>query len=387
MTSVTTRLSDAVQELCSEIASRAEETETARNVPHDIVDRLRALGVYKMVQPSEIGGLEMHPLEALSVLEQLSYADGSTGWSVFINTSGSILGWLDLDAARQLVGPDGDGIGCGAFMPFGQAVPDGDGSFRLTGRWPFNSGCLNADWMVEGGFVIEDGAPRTRPDGMPDWRFFFIPASQLEIHDTWRAAGLKGTGSHDVEAKDVRVEEAFTAFPPMDPARASGPLYRMSFFNHLAATWAGWPLGITRRAIDEFSTVAERKGRALSGPLASLGEVQIEVARAVAAVESSRAYVEDAVGDAWQTVSAGDETSVEQRARVIRATLNASQQGLAAVDRLFWFAGGGCLYEGHPLQRCMRDLHAGVQHVFYSPEAWKRNGRAILGQEFEGYLV
>lgn len=377
---------DTVRELSEEISSRAQEIEDLRNVPRDLVEKLKAAGVFRMTQPAEIGGLEVDPFTAMSVIDELCYADGSTGWSAFINSAGSILGWLDPAAARDLVGPDGDGVGAGAFMPTGQAHPNGDG-YTLSGRWPFNSGCLNADWLLEGGFVMEDGKPRSRPDGMPDWRFFFFPASQAQVHDTWRAGGLKGTGSHDVEVKDLAVRESFTSFPFVDPPRFDGPYYRMSFFNHLAVGFAGFPLGITRRALDEFRIVAERKGRGLSPPLAALGEVQIEVAKAQAALESSRAYVEDAIGDVWETVTAGDETSIEQRARMIRAVLNASQQGLGAVDRLFWFAGGGCLYDSHPLQRCMRDLHAGCQHLFFSPESWKRLGRVSLGQEFEAFLI
>ena len=31
----------------------------------------------------------------------------------------------------------------GLFGPIGRAIPDGEGAYRVTGRWPFNSGWLN----------------------------------------------------------------------------------------------------------------------------------------------------------------------------------------------------------------------------------------------------
>jgi alkylation response protein AidB-like acyl-CoA dehydrogenase len=377
----------SVAPLCKEIAERAAETGRERNVPRDIVDRLRAIGVYRMLQPSSLGGLEVDPCTAIEVIETIAHADGSTGWSAFINTAGSVLAWLDQDAARALVGPEGDGIGAGVFAPVGRAIAQPDGSYRLTGRWSFNSGCLNADWLLEGGFVIEDGRTRLRADGLPDWRFFFFPAYEATIHDTWYGAGLEGTGSHDVEVRDLVVTESYTAMPMLDPPRAQGPLYQLAFFSHLAIGWAGIPLGIVRRALDEFESFARTSGRGMSAPLATSGEVQMEVAASRAALEASKAYVHEAVASVWTTACSGMPPSTEERARVVRAVMHAAREGQAAVQRLFWFGGGRSLLTSHPLQRCLRDLTAMNQHLFFSPEAWKRNGKAILGEEFETYLL
>lgn len=373
--------------LCEEIAARAQETEADRNVPGDLVERLRQARLFRLLQPEPIGGLELDPLTVIDVIERISHADGSTGWSVLINNTSAILGWLDPQAAAELVGPDSDGVGAGSFAPMGKALPDGNDAYTLTGRWPFNSGCLNADWLLEGAFVMDDGALRMRPDGLPDWRFLFFPAASGRVHDTWYVAGLRGTGSHDVEVESLGIAEAFTTFPMLDPPAFDGAVYRLTFWGVLASLLAGFPLGVARRALEEFSALAERKGRATSGAMATLGDVQVEVARATAALESSRAYVEAAIGQALETVERGDEVSIGGRAAMVRSVLHASRQAVDVVDTLFWYAGGGCLYDTHPLQRCMRDIHASCQHVFFSPESWKRNGKMLLGQEFERHLL
>jgi alkylation response protein AidB-like acyl-CoA dehydrogenase len=54
----------------------------------------------------------------------------------------------------------------------------------------------------------------------------------------------------------------------------------------------------------------------------------------------------------------------------------------AAVDvttRVFRAAGGSALYLNHPLQRCLRDLHAGAQHFMVSDSAYEGQGQFMLG--------
>lgn len=46
---------------CEEIATRAQETEAGRNVPADLVERFRQAGLFRLVQPEPIGGLELDP--------------------------------------------------------------------------------------------------------------------------------------------------------------------------------------------------------------------------------------------------------------------------------------------------------------------------------------
>ena len=50
----------------------AAETERARRLPDELVDRLRASGLLLAGAPSEAGGLELAPCEALRSAEEIA---------------------------------------------------------------------------------------------------------------------------------------------------------------------------------------------------------------------------------------------------------------------------------------------------------------------------
>ena len=62
---------EAVREFTPEIAARAEEIERARQVPADIIDRLRDAGAFRMLLPRAYGGEELDMLQTSRVLEEV----------------------------------------------------------------------------------------------------------------------------------------------------------------------------------------------------------------------------------------------------------------------------------------------------------------------------
>ena len=85
--------------------------------------------------------------------------------------------------ALALIGDEADFVSTGVFAPAGQAVSDGRGGFVITGRWPFNSGCVHAEWYQTGVLVMDGESPRMRAEGLPDWRFVFFRREGAEILD------------------------------------------------------------------------------------------------------------------------------------------------------------------------------------------------------------
>ena len=364
------------------LREHAREAEQLRTMPRAVVDACAAAGLFSLALPQSLGGLECDPLTTIRVIEELSRADGSGGWTVMIGNTSAFTAWLDPEVARGILAANPRAPMAGLLMPAGAAVPDGTGGFIVTGRWPFNSGAPHAAWFCSGIMVMDGDRPRIVPPGRPDWRFAFFPASDATIIDTWHAAGLKGTGSHDIAVNGIRVPEERTATPLFAPARHEGPLARLTLWSHLMMLMAGVPLGIGRRALDEFGALSKRKSRALDG--ATLAEdpvVQVDVAHAEADVQAARALVFDAFGEAWRALQAGREPALEERTRMTMALVQAARLCTRAVDVVFQRAGGGALYESSPLQRCFRDIHAAAQHIALSVETWKRVGRSLLGVE------
>jgi alkylation response protein AidB-like acyl-CoA dehydrogenase len=371
----------AARALADEISASAQQTEQERKMPDDLVRRLLSAGLFHLGTPTALGGAECEPSTIIDVGEEVSRADGSAGWNVFVGPSTMFVAWLDPSVAKQMAAEIPDHLASSAFAPAGTARPDGD-DLVIDGRWSFCSGCSHADWFMQGVMIMDGDAPRVVPPGRPDWRLAFIPSHEAEIIDTWHVAGLRGSGSHDIAAAGARVPYELTIMPFYEPAQFDGPLYRLPFPIVLCASICGFPLGVARRALDEFVVVAHSKSHAPpSPPMAEDGHVQLEVARAEASLRAARAYVVDAIGDAWETVCRGDDVTMGQRANAVMATLHAARTARSVVGKVYSLAGGGAIYDRNPLQRCARDIEAGTQHLFLGFGQWRAAGRVLFGLE------
>ena len=195
-------------------------------------------------------------------------------------------------------------------------VRDGD-HLVIDGRWPFNSGCVHAEWYQTGIIVMDGDRPAPRPDGTPDRRFAYFPAAAAEILDTWHATGLRGTGSHDIEVHQLRIPTEHSAAPMLDPARQGGPLWQLGFFPLLAVLMSGFPLGVGRRALDELTQLAPAKRRGASPTtVAEDPRVQFDLGRAEAALQSARTFVHHTLDDAWTTIETGTPVTTAQLGRI-----------------------------------------------------------------------
>jgi indole-3-acetate monooxygenase len=366
--------------LAPEFRARAAEGETNRTMPADLAAKVKKAGLFRLSLPASLGGWEADPITIFEAIEKLSYADGSAGWTTLIGCSPMLMAWLDPSVAAGLLGGNPDICTTGVFSPLGRAVPNGNGSFTVDGRWPCNSGCPHSEWFVVGLFVMDGDHPRVVPSGRPDWRFAWVPCVDGEIIDNWHAAGLKGTGSHDVAVHGITVPEELTCSPTFDPPRHGGPLYRLSFWNLISAHIAGFSAGVGRRALGEFVAAAEAKRRGVSRiSVADDPVVQHRFAIVDGDLQAARAFFIEAIGEAWEKVTRGDPCSLPQRARVMSAAHVLQRAAVAAVDAVLPLAGASAVYDDNPIQRCSRDLHAASQHIFFSVDVLKDIGQVALG--------
>src|SRR5262249_14688538 len=164
---------------------------------------LKAAGLFRMLVPRSHGGDEIGLLPSMEVLEALAVADGSTGWTTMIGAESPQLLSLLPRATYDAIYRDGPDVTVGgSFAPVGEAR--GEGGYRVSGRWPFASGCQRWDLLFVNAVIVENGEPRIGNDG-PVARAMLMRAEQVEIEDTWNVLGLRGTGSHHVAVDDVYV--------------------------------------------------------------------------------------------------------------------------------------------------------------------------------------
>ncbi len=109
-----------------------------------------------MAMPRSSGGPELDPLTQFRVFETLAMADGSVGWCAMINCDGGyVTAYLEKDVGRAMY-PDIGVSTAAAVTPTGQAIPVA-GGYRVTGHFPFVSGCQHSEWIWLGCLVVQDG--------------------------------------------------------------------------------------------------------------------------------------------------------------------------------------------------------------------------------------
>jgi indole-3-acetate monooxygenase len=361
------------------IREHADDIEAERRLPEPVVRALVGAGLFNMLVPRAFGGAEANPILVCQVLEELSAIDGSTGWCAMLGASyGLFAGLLPEPTAQEIYG-NSDAIVAGSFGPRGVAriVP---GGYRVRGQWGFGSGILHSTWVI-GGCRIEsaNSAPLRSSNEASPVRVLFFPTREVEVLDTWHVAGLKGTGSHDYAVTDV-VVPTHRAFALTEEPVQPGPLYTLPAVALFTAMIACVPLGIARRALDALRELAAGKTPVRSQmALREHAQLQSHLGEAEGALRAGRAFLYDAVEEAWQVAVQGRRLTWEQRGLVWLAATQAVTQALHAVDLMFRAGGATSIYITSPLERCLRDIRTAAQHHVIGPSNYEVAGRLFLG--------
>ena len=349
------------------ITTERERIETARRLPEDLARDLAGAGFFRMSVPADYGGLDLSPAVALEVLEELARTDASLAWCVWNGNSHWIIARLAETAARA-IHADADVITANSTRAPGTAVAV-PGGYQVSGRWSLVSGCQLAAWMVLL-CKVQDGI-----------RFMIIPGAECEIIDTWTVGGLRGTGSHDVVARDVFVPAQYSA-GFTDPLVLPGIRYRLPPFSRVIPGLGAIALGVARTAIETFAEIAGAKTpERTAQTLRDNPGAQARMSQAEALVCSARMFLFDSVERQWTTLLATGEAAMPGRARVRLAASHAVASAVQAVDLLYLGAGASSLYTACPLERAFRDVHAMSLHIGVHPRVMETTGRVLFGLE------
>ena len=358
-------------------------------MPPALVEQLHAAGFYRLVIPRALGGLQADPLTYLRVVELLAEGAGSVGWNLANNSIGQLvtLGLPD-EGVHEIYACGADTVIAGtAVQGGGQAMPV-DGGYRVSGRWSFGSGCQESAWMLGSFQILDDGQPRRRSDGGSlDWRGVF-PREQATIVDgSWDVAGLRGTGSFDWTVEDVFLPERRTVAHvgvPLDNqwARWPGITYALPSQAWVGPHHSAVITGIARAGINALIQLAnEKTPRGRTGMLCENPQVQDAIGRADAILNAGRVYRRTMITALWNTIAAGGETTLEQRARCRLASTYAADSAREAMDLVYRHGGSTSFKRESRLAECWRDLHVVGQTVTVAPEWYPIGGRALMGMD------
>jgi indole-3-acetate monooxygenase len=379
------------RDLAAELAATAAETERARTVPRETVERLRDAGLFSLTLPRVLGGAETDPHTVLEVIEEVSWADPSVGWALMIGQSSGFLGWATVDTGRAVVAATPDPVIACALAPMGVgnvlsaevAGTAAEPVYRLEGRWAINSGCRHADWFIAA-FAMKQAGVDTPSWGEDFVRFAVLPADRVRVLDTWAVSGLRGSGSDDVLISGVDVPRSMTFSPFFEAAEHDGPLYKLSYFAFLMMMMGGFSVGLARRALAEVTALA----RAGTGVRIEDPDVHVELWRLDNDRLAARLLLHDAAAAVWREVRADGVARAETRARFAGAVQLSQRVAERVVDWAYRAAGPVALRDEHPLQRCWRDIHAAGAHIAFSLTAERRMARVVYeGERSMQYMI
>jgi alkylation response protein AidB-like acyl-CoA dehydrogenase len=372
-------LLEVARSLRPRILAERDHIETSRRLPENLTRELAHAGFFRIFLPAAYGGLDLTPMAAMEVFEELARADASVAWCVWNGNTHWTAAQLSPEAA-QTMHADPDVVTANSTRTSGQAHIV-DGGYRVNGRWSLVSGCELGTWMVLLCVVHEDGKPRLTPAGTPEPRFMLLPFEVCEIIDTWNVGGLRGTGSHDVAVNNVFVPSSFgSGFT--DPHVLPESRYRIPPFSRVIPGLGAMALGIARTAIETFSEIAGAKTpERTTQMLRNNHGAQVRVSQAESLVCSARLFLFDSLSRLWSRVISMGEAPMEQRAHVRLAASHAVSSAAQAVDLLYIGAGANALYTSCPLERAFRDVHAITQHIGVHPRVMETTGRVLLGLE------
>lgn len=378
----------SVEELVAQVEPTirryAAAAEAERRLAPETVAALLDAGVMQTWVPRAYGGREMDPLPALRLFEEIARIDSAAGW-IAANSSGiaTLPMFLPAEGGAELFSQPRTLLAGGWFPP-GRAEPV-QGGYRVSGRWAFGSGSNYATWLTGQALVYDNGAPRLGPDGNPVAMIVWMRADEAEVLDTWHTLGMRGTGSHDFRVSDVFVPERRTwTIAPVTglPPAYSGPLYRLGLW-FVGPVNASVAIGIARAAVEDAIALAGAKTPSYTQTaLADRSIVQDRIARARAAVDAARSYVEKAVGQAWQhTQETGKLISMEYGIPMALAGSYAHEATCQAVDLVQSVVGTTGIRAEQRFQQYFRDVHTVSQHAFSSPSRFESVGKILLGRE------
>ena len=332
-----------------------------------VADTIRASRGMRLLQSTSHGGFEADPKTFFEWVRRVGSYNASAGWVAgVVGVHPWEIALVDPELQDEIYGDDPDVWVASPYAPQGRAIPDGDG-FRFTGRWQYSTGTDHCGWVVLGGIVVDESAPR---DGPQDMRHFFLPRGDYEIvEDSWQVMGLSGTGS-----KDIQIDGAFVpAYRTLSHAvlseggygarRADAPVYQIPWGSMFCAAIAAATFGIAEGAITRYHDYFETRVSAM-GVVGKTDPYQQEALAEVEADLAAGITHVDAMIDAWlEQVDKGNPITPSQRLEFRRNQVRAVQRVLFGIDKLFSRSGSAAIWSTRPLERYWRDLRTAGTHI------------------------
>jgi 3-hydroxy-9,10-secoandrosta-1,3,5(10)-triene-9,17-dione monooxygenase len=314
--------------------------------------------------PARFGGRQAEFSQLLDPVRRMAHGCASSAWTLgFYILHNWMLSLFDIEAQEEVFA-SGPVLAPAPLAPTGRGIVV-DGGIRLTGRWSWATGIMDADWVIVGALI--EGGESIYP------ALVALPADETEVADVWHTAGMRGTGSHDVIVtgvfvplrRVVNVVDIYSGTAPGSIAHDAAT-YRWPMVPALALTAAMPVLGAAEQVVELYRARVQERVLAYSG-VAQKDQpaAQIRLGDARVRLRALSALVADTAAGIERIVAVGDRVPRAVRADARAAAAHTVHESRAIIADLLEASGASAQFLSNPLQRAKRDVDIAAGHVVF----------------------
>jgi alkylation response protein AidB-like acyl-CoA dehydrogenase len=357
------------------VAERAAEAELARKPDDEVIEALKATGVFRSFVPKRFGGYEIDLDLFLDIGMTVSEACASTGWiTTFYMEHNWQLRNFAPELQDEIFSAQPYVLAPGSVNPNDGIATPKQGGYELTGHWRFGTGIVHADWVLLSGRIA------TEPEGIP--RMFIVRPETVEVRDTWHVDGMAATGSRDIIANAVHVPERQVTLRPMT---GGGPerddyLGRIPVLPMLGLTAAIPSLGAARRAVELFRRLLTQRipfGTKKTQSYRAPGQVRL--ANALAEARAAETVLRDVARQLTSHARGGPQLSLMDQVQMRLTIAHVVRDCRKVVRDVMEGSGASVRFHDQELGRISRDVQMmGAHTVFDLDLVAEQCGRALV---------
>lgn len=363
------------------IAERARATEAARRVPTETIADYQRTGILRALQPRRFGGAQASFHVFSSIVEILAEGCAASAWVyAVLGEHQWIVACMPERAQDDVWGANPEAVASSSLAPRNFGIPV-DGGWRVSGKFPFSSGCDHAHWAILG--VRAPDAAGNKPT-----RYMLVPMSEIEISDDWHVLGLRGTGSKTLVLNDVFVpayrtillKDLLDGTTPGALVLPDYPLLRAPRGFLVPFSLPPVMFSLARRALEIVPISLRSRLSRGTQDLGGSEVVQMQLSEAGAEIDLGCLIMRTRRDESMALLDSGRTVTVEHGMRNRRDVAFAADLIRKGVERLVELSGSRIVHNDDPLQPILRDVQTIATHAVVLRQLnYVPYGRAMLG--------
>ena len=363
------------------IAERARATEAARRVPTETIADYQRTGILRALQPRRFGGAQASFHVFSSIVEILAEGCAASAWVyAVLGEHQWIVACMPERAQDDVWGANPEAVASSSLAPRNFGIPV-DGGWRVSGKFPFSSGCDHAHWAILG--VRAPDAAGNKPT-----RYMLVPMSEIEISDDWHVLGLRGTGSKTLVLNDffvpayrtVLLKDLLDGTTPGALVLPDYPLLRAPRGFLVPFSLPPVMFSLARRALEIVPISLRSRLSRGTQDLGGSEVVQMQLSEAGAEIDLGCLIMRTRRDESMALLDSGQTVTVEHGMRNRRDVAFAADLIRKGVERLVELSGSRIVHNDDPLQPILRDVQTIATHAVVLRQLnYVPYGRAMLG--------